>query len=65
MTNTAAKTFATLGQLHKVLGDTMPCSWDAYRETMTGFYGINGAMLDTLARLGHFHTTATSVRFAA
>lgn len=60
---TAEKTFATLTGLHAVLGATFPCNWAAYRAEMVGTYKVDAAMLDTLARLGHFRTTATTVRF--
>lgn len=60
-----AKTFETLKAIHAVLGDTSPCSWDAYRAEMTCTYDINGQILDAIARLGYFHTTGNSVRFAA
>lgn len=58
------KAFSTVSGLHKILGATMPCSWESYRLTMVEHYGVDGAVLDSMARLGHFHASASSVRFA-
>lgn len=59
----AADTFAKLRSLHTILGSTFQCGWPAYRQAMTTLYKLDGPMLDTLARLGHFHTTPKSVHF--
>lgn len=59
-----AKAFNTLKQIHNMLGDVSSCSWAEYRSTMSAMYGIKPTILDAMARLGHFHVTDSSVRFA-
>ena len=59
-----SETFRQLRALHAVIGDTCRCTWAEYRAEMTGLYGLNGQVIDALARLGHFHFNNGSVRFA-
>lgn len=61
--STTKKAFATVRQLHAVIGMTSPCSWDAYRAELTGFYKVDGNTLDAMARLGHYSVTASGVHF--
>lgn len=49
-----ARTFQALDKLFAVHGGVYRCGWDAFRAEMTGFYGLDGVVLDSFARLGHF-----------
>jgi hypothetical protein len=63
-TRKAAKAFEVAKQLQAMLGDAQ-CSWEAYRAEMVRTYKLDGATLDSMARLGHFAVTANTVRFAS
>lgn len=61
-----AKAFDTVRRLHAATGAIAPCSWEAYRVQLTGFYKVDGDILDAMARLGHFAVTPSGhVRFLA
>lgn len=66
MTIAARKTryaFDTAWRLHKMLGETFACSWEAYRQELIETYEVDPGALDAMYRLGHFITGPNFVRF--